>query len=243
MDDYLSLVHTEFTVPGAPDADVLRAEFDAVGPWYTKYVINGVEYGGHNVYRGDTRMINFFRWHRTGGRVLELASFEGAHSLMLARHPQVTGVVGIEGRDYLIRRAELVTGIVGRTDVVRYAQCNFDTDPIGGNGQFDVVFTSGLLYHLDEPWKLIAQMGEVAPAVFMATHYSDEETVERDGYTGKLWQEGGYGDPLSGLVPSSFWLSLPSLINAVNHAGFKVAHLAHTLDFAGHPHVCLYAVK
>ncbi len=221
MDDYLSLVHTEFTVPGAPDADVLRAEFDAVGPWYTKYVINGVEYGGHNVYRGDTRMINFFRWHRTGGRVLELASFEGAHSLMLARHPQVTGVVGLEGRDYLIRRAELVTG----------------------NGQFDVVFTSGLLYHLAEPWKLIAQMGEVAPAVFMATHYSDEETVERGGYTGKLWQEGGYGDPLSGLVPSSFWLSLPSLITAVNRAGFKVAHLDHTLDFAGHPHVCLYAVK
>lgn len=242
MDDHLSLVHNEFTVAGAPDADTLRAEFDALGPWYTKFTINGVEYGGTNAYRGDSRMANFFRWYRRGGRVLELASFEGGHSQMIARHPGVTEVVGLEGRDYLIKRAAFIARLVGQ-DKTRYAQCNFDTDRIDGHGRFDVVFTSGLLYHLAQPWRLIAQMGEVAPAVFIATHYANEETVTRDGYTGTLWREGGYGDPLSGLVPSSFWLSLPSLITAVNRAGFKVAQLDHTLDFAGHPHVCLFAEK
>lgn len=242
MSDHSSVLHHQFDLPNAGSEETVRAQFDALGPWFTKYTINGVDYGGGNSYRSDSRMANFFRWHTVGGRVLELASFEGGHSLMLTDHPRVTEVMGLEGRDYLIRRAEFVAGLVGRTNI-RYARCNFDTDRIDRFGQFDVVFTSGLLYHLEEPWALIAQMAHVAPAVFIATHYSSEETVERGGYKGKLWREGGYDDPLSGLVPNSFWMSLPSLITAVNRAGFKVAQLDHTLDFAGHPHVCLYAVR
>ena len=81
----------------SPDADLER-RFAALGPWFTQYEIAGAKYGGTNSYDNDYRVPLFRTWCSSRRRVLELGSFEGAHSLQIAADPAVEEVVCVEGR-------------------------------------------------------------------------------------------------------------------------------------------------
>jgi len=199
----------------------LQKRFDELGPWYTKFSIDGASYGGDHSYVGDHRIQDFFDWANPSGKILEMGSFEGGHSFMLSQHKGVESVVGLEGRDYLIERSEFVRDALDIHNV-DFVLHNFEKDDLTKYGQFDAVFCSGLFYHLKEPWKIIEQLSLITRKLFIATHYAQREDVEVGGFKGIFSQEGGYDDPLSGLTNVSFWPSFKHLIFMLICNGFTI---------------------
>ncbi len=228
--------------PALDDPARLQQQFELLGPWFTKYTINGKNYGGSNSYAGDPRLSDFFNWCSHGGSVLELGSFEGAHSFAITAKPRIKKLVGLEGRQYLIDRAEFMRRILGNNRV-QFAQCDFERDDITQHGRFDVVFCSGLLSHLAKPWELIEQISRVTDRFFLSTHYAEKREIQREGYWGILFQEGPYSDPLSGLVDRSFWPTSLHLVSMLTHYGFGIVQAKDYPDWGNAPLVNLYCEK
>lgn len=215
------------------DANIAR-EFDKRQPWVTKFAIDGQAYGGAFDAMNDARLAQFHEHFPNVGTILELGSLEGGHSFGLARNPSVERIVALEGRAFNIERSEFVQKLLGVTKV-KFFEANLEATDLAAHGKFDAVFCAGLLYHLPEPWKLIAQCARVSPGLFIWTHYAaDDNKVEVNGYQGKWYQESGLRDPLSGLSKESFWPTLPSLKVMLAQNGFAKTHVIE--DDAKHPH-------
>ena len=200
----------------------LEAEFEKRKPWVTKFVINGMAYGGNLNLIEDMRLRQFFECFPQAQTILELGSLEGGHTFGLAQRSTVKRVLGIEGRQANVNKAVFVQDLLG-TKNVEFALANLESADLSSFGKFDVVFCSGLLYHLPEPWKLISQISGVSPNLFIWTHYAHENqaTETAHGYRGWRYQEHGLADPLSGMSADSFWPTLDSLYAILKDHGFK----------------------
>jgi len=160
--------------------------------------------------------------------ILELGSLEGAHSFILAQRPGVKRVVALEGREANLRKARFVQEQLGIRNV-EFAQANLENADLGVFGKFDAVFCCGLLYHLPEPWKLLAQLPAVAPILFIWTQYAaDDETRDLgNGLRGKIHVEGGPDEPLSGMSSTATWLTLDSLRDVLATNGYEKIEVIH----------------
>lgn len=200
----------------------LSAEFARLGPWIFKFRIGGVDYGGEIGAGGDIRLRQFFAFAPNPKRILELGSLEGAHTIQLAAHPGVEEVVAIEGRAANIAKAQLVKRLLGAENI-RFVQGNLEEIQLSAFGQCDAVFCAGLLYHLPEPWHLVEQLGQLAPKLFLWTHYADDLSANetRHGCRGLIHREGGPNEPLSGMSETAFWPTLGSLLNLLTASGYE----------------------
>lgn len=226
---------TQLKESGDRQKDPIRQEFEKLGPWVTKFVIDGEEYGGNFHAMQDHRVDQFFEAFPDVRRVMELGSLEGGHSFNMASRPQIENVLGIEGRQSSVDKARFVQKLL-KIDNVEFVTANLEETDLASFGEFDVVFCSGLLYHLPEPWELIEQISRVSPNLFMWTHYTKEETVNAHahGMPGYTFQEGGLSDPLSGMSADSFWPTLDGLQDMLKEYGFKTIDLIE--DDPDHPH-------
>lgn len=224
------------------DAD-LAADFEALGPWVTKFVVDGEAFGGEYDVEHDTRLVQFHTAFPDVGTILELGSFEGGHTAWLARLPGVAKVVGLEGRPENIARSQFVLKLLGATNA-EVRQANLEDLDLAALGHFDAVFNVGLLYHLPRPWELLDRIARVTDAMFLSTHYCTDAKVDatENGYAGYWYQEYGYEDRLSGLAPRSFWPTRDALLAMVATAGFPTVTV--TYEEADHPNgplICLAA--
>jgi len=221
----------------------LAAEFDALGPWVTKFVVDGEPFGGEFEVANDTRPGQFHAAFPHAKTILELGSFEGGHTAWLARLDATTHVIGLEGRPENIARARFVLELLGVTNA-EVRQANLEELDLTTLGRFDAVFNSGLLYHLPRPWELLERIARVTDSMFLSTHYCTDDSVDatEHGYRGFSYHEHGYEDPLSGLAPTSFWPTRDALLAMVAAAGFTLIDV--TWDEVDHPHgplICLNA--
>ena len=87
---------------------------------------------------------------------------------------------------------------------------------------FDVVFHSGVFYHLANPVEHMRALAGMAPLVFLDTHTAKPgaplDTV--DGYAGMWSAEHGWHDEFSGIETKSFWLTKPELRRLFAECGF-----------------------
>jgi Methyltransferase domain len=211
----------------------IAERFAALAPWRTRFEVHGELYGGELDYTGDRRIAAFFDWFGSPRTILELSSFEGAHTLQLAAPPTTERVLGIEGRKENVERARLVEELLGRGNA-EFVVDDLETVDLSSYGHFDTAFCAGLLYHLVTPWRLLREIALVSNRLFLDTHYwTGANTVEVDGYVGGWFEEGGYDDPLSGLDRRSLWLTRPSLLRALTDAGWAVRELVDHPDWAG----------
>jgi len=220
---------------GRPDPpDEIETGFQKRGPWITRFEIGGRSYGGPHSFDDDPRIRWFFEAFPDVQTVLDLGSLEGGQSFQLAKRPGLR-VLGVEGRPFNVDRARYVQKLLGVTNV-RFVQADLERTPLASFGRFDAVFNSGLLYHLPRPWELLDQLPMVAPRVFLWTHYAREDGVTEtiDGFPGHWFQESGHADPLSGLSPRSFWITLESLMARLKRNGFDQITLFE--DNQTHPH-------
>jgi SAM-dependent methyltransferase len=204
----------------------LAREFAARGPWCTKFEIDGRAYGGELDYRGDQRVKYALSEFPDARSILELGSLEGGQSFQLARMPG-TKLLAIEGRADSLHRAQWVQKILG-VDNINFVQGNLENDELKQYGPVDLVFCSGLLYHLPRPWALIEQIGSITRNLFLSTHYVDDAnaTENVNGYKGRFYSE--QTDPLSGMSSQSFLLTLESLQQALRNNGFAEVKILET---------------
>ena len=168
----------------------------------------------------------FRRCFPTARRILELGALEGGHTIGLARLPGVEYVLGVEGRAQNLARARLAQELY-EVPNIEFVEANLEQNRLAEFGPFDVIYCSGLLYHLPEPWKLVKQFAAVAPGLFLWTHCTGEVDADRlvEGYKGKRYPEGGADEVLSGLSPDSFWPTLGSLCTMLTTHGFAELRL------------------
>lgn len=206
----------------------LEAEFAKRGPWITHFIVDGVESGGSFHALEDERIDQFFESFPDVRTILELGSLEGGHTFALARHSSVERVLGIEARATNIARARFAQELL-RIDNVTFLEADLERSELANFGKFDAVFCSGLLYHLPEPWNLIEQIPRVASRLFIWTHYANEspDNATVNEFKGREYVEGGRDEPLSGVSPKSFWLTLDSLEKALTNAGFDSMRILH----------------
>lgn len=201
------------------DRDPIAREFRSRGPWVTRFRIGDRDYGGEVDLVDDVRIEQFSATFPDCRTVLELGSLEGAHSLSLAR--RVERVVAVEGREENIGRSRFVQGLLG-VENVEFVEADLEATPLDRFGRFDAVFCVGLLYHLPQPWLLLDQLAAVAPRVFLQTHYAEDAELTVEGMGGRLYREFGTKDPLSGLSPESFWLTIPALTKRLETNAYAV---------------------
>jgi hypothetical protein len=206
----------------------LVSEFAKLGPWVFQFRIDREDYGGGISAAGDARVEQFFRFAPKAATILELGSLEGAHTFILAEHPSVRRVLALEGREANLRKARFVQELL-RIRNAEFAQANLEQTDLAAFGKFDAVFCSGLLYHLPEPWKLIEQLPALAPVLFIWTQYAaEEEAIDvGHGLRGKIHGEGGPDEPLSGMSPTSIWLTLASLRESLSASGYTKIEIIH----------------
>ena len=200
----------------------LKAEFAKLAPWVFKFRIDGTDYGGELSALTDPRVEQFFRFVPAAETILELGSLEGAHTFMLAEHPGVKRVLGLEGRERNLRKARFVQELLHIRNA-EFGQANLEETDFSALGKFDAIFCSGLIYHLPEPWKLIEKLSAIAPKLFIWTHYAPDAEAEviSNGLRGRIFVEGGSEEPLSGMSPTSMWLTLGSLITSLTTSGYR----------------------
>lgn len=179
-----------------------------------------------------------------GRTVLELGPLEGGHSYQLERMGAL--VTGVEGNRLAFQRCLITKNILGMRakflfgDFVRYLA--------EGQDRFDVVFASGVLYHMQDPLKVLHDICRTADHVYLWTHYFDREqidaspvarrafasdmtkTFEVDGLS-VLGHQQRYTTGLltyfmpgfcGGMKRSTYWLQLDDIKAAFTRFGFEI---------------------
>jgi SAM-dependent methyltransferase len=170
-------------------------------------------------------------------RVLDLGCLDGIFSIEFAM--QGCSVVGIEIRESNIEKAEFARKAIGLSNV-SFVRDDVRNISHAKYGDFDIIVCSGILYHLDAPgvFKVIEQMHDMANRlVVIDTHISLRPTlsVSYKGieYHGSSYREHSphesQAEKDKKLFASydnaeSFWLTRPSLVNALANAGFTSVH-------------------
>ncbi|MHB1575709.1 MAG: class I SAM-dependent methyltransferase [Candidatus Dormibacteria bacterium] len=171
--------------------------------------------------------------------VIDLGCLEGGYTVEFARAG--FDATGLEAREVNFSRCQLVAS------QLRLPNLHFVRDDVRNLAQyplFDVVFCSGLLYHLDRPATFLKLLGERSRRLLiLQTHYSLgsgvpahfdlSELVEHDGHLGRWYREfaeepdpdeveasnwSSYGNS------RSFWLERSHLIQAIRDAGFSTVY-------------------
>jgi hypothetical protein len=220
-------------------------QFERLGPWVTRFTIDGHDYGGGYDAAHDAaeRIDDFHAQFPDVASILELGSLEGGHSVCLAQLPGVQRVVGIEGRAENIERARFVAELLGVSNVTFHVGdlATFDVTTLGS---FAAVFNCGLLYHLPEPWRLLADLAEISDRMYLSTHYSPTAEATAHGYPGASYTEQGLEDPLSGLKSTSFWPTYDGLLAMLADAGWLETTVTFNQpDFPHGPLICLAATR
>jgi hypothetical protein len=187
----------------------------------------------------DDRVAVFFEWAGAPRSVLELGSFEGAHSAQLAAAPSVERLVCLEGREDSVKRARAALGLLGLSADVQVECFDLEQADLSAFGSFDAAFCAGLLYHLTQPWLLLRELRRRVGVLFLDTHVSTTDHIVLAGHRGRLYRELGLADPLSGLRDFSFWPTAEALDDMLAEAGFAVVRRRLWPDWPNGPRVHL----
>lgn len=179
--------------------------------------------------------------HRLYGRQLsqksiaDLGALEGGYALEFAKVGMDT--LGVEIRQENFANCERLKQAFGLSNL-RFV--HDDCWNLYRYGQFDAIFCSGLLYHLDRPAEFIKLIGKSARDVaFIHTHFAPETESEaftlgplttNEGMPGRWYHEHDSTDAaeieaykLSSFEnQNSFWLTRPAILQCLNDAGFDV---------------------
>lgn len=200
---------------------ILQEQFDKLGPWISKFEIDGATSGGwFDVLHEDRERVEGWLSTLDGVKtILECGSLEGGHTAMLARHEGVRKVIGLEAREANVNKARFIHKLM-EIKKSTFVQADLEQEALSQFPHVDAVFCSGVLYHLQSPVKFFRQIQ--SRYVFLGTHYSRDGGAMSEGMQGHWYAEGGLADPLSGVSARSFWLTLDSLHSLIESCGYMV---------------------
>jgi hypothetical protein len=170
----------------------------------------------------------------TGMNILELGPLEGAHTYQLV-HLGADNVLAIEANTEAYLKCLVVK------EILQIPRCNFllgdclkflqeTTD------WFDMIFCSGILYHMADPFETIRAISTRTNRVFLWTHYYDPKIplepprvpkpVVCDGleltYYEHEYGDQGYAKFWGGNMPTASWLTKEAIEQCFKHFGYEL---------------------
>jgi hypothetical protein len=181
-----------------------------------------------------------------GYRVLELGPLEAAHTFLLGRLG-ASEIVAVEANTEAFLKCLIIKEALALTnarflcgDIVAYlAECD---------SRFDLIFCSGVLYHMSDPLDLIRLIALRTDKCFVWTHYhSSEPSNDRAARTARQVSRFGFdttyyeleyrntdsGRFWGGNRPVQAWMQKEQILAAFAHFGF--AHCLVLEDTVDHP--------
>ena len=231
------------------------------GHWLARLeeVHPGLRSGTGDYFRFDTRpvraanQLGFVRGSLHGMKVLELGPMEGAHTYQLSMLG-ADSVTAVEANSHAYLRCLVMKEILQPArvrfllgDALKFLQENSE--------RWDLIFCSGILYHMVDPYALIEAMAARTDRIFLWTHFHDPadpkgprmaaKPVERGGlalnYHQHTYQE-SYGLDGStaaahwgGVDAGASWMERDQMLAAFQRQGLKSKLLDERRDMdAGH---------
>jgi len=193
--------------------------------------------------------------------VLELGPLEGGHSYML-QSAGAMSVLAVESNTNAFLRCLIVKEILDLKNV-RFLHGDFRAFLVSDEQQFDVIFASGVLYHMTEPVQLLRDISRRCRSAYLWTHYHDSALIEQNQaisnrfgpaqhleYDGLKYELHAYSYDVDlglnwagfcgGSTPSCAWLTRQSILDALAHFGFKNVDIA--FEVPDHPHGPCFAI-
>jgi hypothetical protein len=246
LDDYCT------DVPSAANAiEIFEGQWSSVLPARL-----GVDSGGFASLFEDPRI----EWmvEQLGGvegwSILELGPLEGGHTYALEATYGAAEIVAVEANRRAYLKCLVAKELLGTTRS-RFLLGDANRYLAGSGRRFDLAMSCGLLYHMDDPARHIRLLCEAADAVFVWTHYHDQQLlaaagprltdrfaapteVETDGYRHRLHRH-EYLDALgwdgfcgAGRTYAN-WMELPDILALFERYGFTV--VATGFEHPDHP--------
>ena len=146
------------------DTSAIAAEVERLGPWITGFTAGGRDFGGQYFAEYDTRVSAFLEWlgpRRSGiRRLLECGCLEGGHTVALAAALPDAQVFATEIREENLARAALLARVRNLANV-RFLTDDLEEPAASLEQAYDAVVCIGLLYHLRDPAKFLADVRAV----------------------------------------------------------------------------------
>ncbi len=170
----------------------------------------------------------------TGGRldgmsVLELGPLEAAQTCEL--EALGADVVAVEGNVEAFVKCLMVKNILGLRS--RFLLGGLEKHLAESEAPYDMIFASGVLYHMTDPLAVIAQIARRTDRAFVWTHYHNRKS--RQPRTAEPAEHGGlavtYHRAINqgadgnvrwwgGLDPYASWMTRDDILRALRHFGF-----------------------
>jgi SAM-dependent methyltransferase len=175
-----------------------------------------------------------------GRTVVDLGCLEGGFTLAFAALG-AERAVGIEARELSVRRCELARDLL-RLDAAEFVHGDIK-EVLAGGRRYDVVFASGILYHLADPAEFLRTMRSACTSVAVIdTHVAREHAASHDcsdlrelvsggeTYRGRMFPEYSRGSSdgereeflwAAWSDHDSFWPLEDELVRMIQDAGFS----------------------
>jgi glycosyltransferase involved in cell wall biosynthesis len=191
--------------------------------------------------------------------ILELGPLEGGHSYMLEA-AGAKSVLAIEGNSNTFLRCLTVKEILG-LQKVRFLCGDFRQFLSLDQRRFEVIFASGVLYHMTDPMQLLFDMLSRTDQLYLWTHYFDDSLVARRPNVSRRLGAGqhlelkGFSYELhnyiydkafewagfcGGSAPTAAWLTRDSILGAFRYFGFYDVTIG--FDQGDHPNGPAFAI-
>jgi len=190
--------------------------------------------------------------------ILELGPLEGGHTYMF-QQSGAKKIIAIEANKRAFMKCLCIKELLN-LDKVTFKLGNFIPYLKNQPPKFDMIFASGVLYHMQEPMELLKLISETTERVFIWTHYFDKSILTSHPFLTSKFSKVKY-DKFSGFsyeysiqtydslnwlgfcggpAPISKWLTRDSILNGLKHFGFKNIQIS--MDHAKHPYGPAFAI-
>lgn len=191
-------------------------------------------------------------------KILELGPLEGGHSYML-QSSNAQEIISIEANTRSFLKCLCIKEIL-KLNKVNFKLGDFMSFLENDNQKYDMVLASGVLYHMEEPIKLLKLISKVVDKLFLWTHYYDREILKKNElkdkfspisifeYEGTSYEYSiqSYKDALNwlgfcgGPKQISKWLTRNSIMKALERFGFVDIKI--NFDHLEHPNGPAFAI-
>lgn len=170
--------------------------------------------------------------------VLELGPLEAGHTYMLEQ-TDAKSITAIEANSRAYLKCLIIKELLNINKTM-FLYGNFIPYLEQNKKPFDLILASGILYHMENPVKLIYEFSKNASRVFIWTHFYDEEIIkekygkrrfekcsyiEYNGFKCKVYKQNYLNELTSkafygGMTTFSYWIEKDDIINCLKHFGF-----------------------